>query len=139
MFLKQKLLRSIANRKGTVILRSELEHLGSKSQIGKVLAALVKEGIIIRVSLGVYAKTRFNRFAGKRTVAAPFESVVEETFQKLNVQVTQGQALEDYNAGKTTQIPMQLQIRTPGRKISRNITVSGKNVQYEKNYGRPNC
>ncbi|MEX6396635.1 DUF6088 family protein [Providencia hangzhouensis] len=127
-------MRSIANRKGTVILRSELEHLGSKSQIGKVLAALVEEGIIIRVGLGVYAKTRFHRFAGKRTVAAPFESVVEETFQKLNVQVTlEGQAFKDYNASlKTTQIPMQLQIRTPGRKISRNITVSGRNVRYKK-------
>lgn len=135
MLLKQKLLRSIANRKGIVVLRLELEHLGSKSQVSKALSELVKEGVLIRVSLGVYAKTRFNRFAGKRTVAAPFETVVEETFKKLNVKVTQGKALEDYNAGRTTQIPMQLQVRTPGRKISRNITVSGKNVKYEKTYG----
>ncbi len=135
MLLKQKLLRSIANRKGLVVLRSALEHLGSQSQVTRVLSELVKEEVLVRVSLGVYAKTRFNRFVGKRTVVGPFESIVEETFKKLNIKVTQGRALEDYNAGRTTQIPMQLQVRTPGRKISRNITVSGKNVTYEKTHG----
>jgi hypothetical protein len=62
MKLEARVMRSIARRRGVVILRSELADLGSPAQLSRVLAALVESGKLVRVGRGIYAKTRINRF-----------------------------------------------------------------------------
>jgi hypothetical protein len=55
-----------------VILRSELVGLASPSQLSRVLAKLLEAGKLVRVSHGVYAKTRFNKFKGDRRQPVPW-------------------------------------------------------------------
>jgi hypothetical protein len=134
--LEDRIVRSIKQRKGVVILRSEVAPLGSTAQVGRVLSKLVADGKLVRVSKGVFAKTRINKFTGKLAPAATFERIAAETFRKLNVRVQPGQLAREYNAGATTQIPMDGVVSTGARRITRKIQVGSRTVKYEKNNGR---
>jgi hypothetical protein len=56
MRIEDKLVRSLGRRNSVVVLRSEVAPLGSTAQVGRVLAKLVADGKLVRVSKGVYAK-----------------------------------------------------------------------------------
>ncbi|NPT58114.1 S-adenosylhomocysteine hydrolase [Paraburkholderia sp. 5N] len=135
MRVEDKIVRSIRRRKDVVLLRSELAPMGSVAQVGRVLAKLVGDGRLVRVSIGVYAKTRVNKFTGKLAPSATFEAIAAETFKKLRIQVSLGRLARDYNAGLTTQIPMDGVVCTGKRRISRKIQVGTRTVKYENSSG----
>lgn len=97
-----------------------------------MLAKLVSEGKLVRVSKGVYAKTRVNKFTGKLAPAGTFESIAAETFRKLGIDIKPGRAARDYNEGKTTQIPMDSVVCTGKRRIKRRVQVGTRVVTYER-------
>ncbi|WP_221303937.1 DUF6088 family protein [Paraburkholderia bryophila] len=132
MKLEARVLRSIARRHSIVILRSELARLGSPAQLSRVLAKLVRTGALVRVSQGVYAKTKVNKFTGKLAPAAPFETIAAETLRKLRIEVTHGTLAAEYDQGLTTQIPMLPIVSTGRRRISRKIQVGRKILLYER-------
>ena len=89
MKLADRMRRSIANRPGTVILRSELADMASPTQLSRILSRFVDEGRLIRVGKGVYVKTRTNRFTGRPSPAGTLESIAAEVFDKLKIQFGQ--------------------------------------------------
>ncbi|WP_244135109.1 DUF6088 family protein [Burkholderia sp. BCC0322] len=130
--IEDRLVLFIERGAGVVILRSEVAPLGSAAQVGRVLAKMVSDGRLVRVSKGVYAKTRVNKFTGRPAPAAPFENIAAEAFRKLGIDVQPGRLAREYNAGTTTQIPMDGVVRTGRRRIHRRIQVGSKTVKYEK-------
>ena len=68
--VKERMIRSIAKRKGEVVLRSDFAELGSASQISRALKELLKDGKIVRLGYGVYAKAKLNIFSGKPSTRA---------------------------------------------------------------------
>lgn len=136
MKLADRICRSIAQRQGLVVLRSEFSRMGSDSQVGRVLARLVAEGRLVRVSKGAFAKARINKFTGQPTPAGTLEDVAAELFRKLNVEIAPGRLADDYNAGRSTQIPMRATVNTGHRRISRKVTVGGRTIVYEKKVWR---
>ncbi|MHB9839713.1 DUF6088 family protein [Paraburkholderia terrae] len=132
MKLEERVARSIARREGVVILRSELAGLGSAAQLSRVLSTLVGAGKLVRVSPGIFAKTRVNRFTGRLAPAATFEAIAAEVFRKLKIDITPGELARDYNAGKTTQVPMLAVVDTGTRRITRKIQVGSRYVIYER-------
>lgn len=106
MKLEDRMVRSIALRKGFVVLRSDFTDMGvSDSQITRLLNKLIARGFIQRVSHGTFVKTRLNKFTGELTPSASLEVVAKELFQKLKVDVLPSNGLVEYNTGLTTQIP----------------------------------
>jgi hypothetical protein len=132
MKLEERVARYIARREGVVILRSELAGLGSAAQLSRVLSTLVGAGKLVRVSPGIFAKTRVNRFTGRLAPAATFEAIAAEVFRKLKIDITPGELACDYNAGKTTQVPMLAVVDTGTRRITRKIQVGSRYVIYER-------
>ncbi|WP_321891537.1 DUF6088 family protein [Burkholderia cenocepacia] len=132
MKLETRVVRSIRRRKSVVILRAELSRLGSQSQLTRVLAKLVATGNLIRVGHGIYAKTRVNRFTSRPAPAATFESIAAEIFKKLRIPIGPGTLASEYNAGRSTQIPMVAVVTTGRRRITRRIQVGTKRVVYER-------
>lgn len=130
--LQDRVMRSIRRRTGVVVLRSDLSKLGSRSQLTRVLHTLVATGQLVRVGHGIYVKTRMNRFTGTLLPAAPFESIAAEAFRKLGIDVGPGTLARDYNAGRSTQIPMVAVVDTGRRRITRKIQVGGKGIIYER-------
>ncbi|KXV15623.1 S-adenosylhomocysteine hydrolase [Caballeronia megalochromosomata] len=134
--VEQRVLRSIRRRPGAVVLRSDLRRLGGKSQLTRVLAKLVTSRKLIRVGHGIYCKTRKNRFTGRLAPAATFEAIVSEVFERLEIDIGPGKLFREYNAGKSTQIPMQTTITTGARRIRRRLQIGTRTVAYEGVSGR---
>jgi len=130
--LEDRVTRSIHRRAGVVILRSELTKLGGRSQLTRVLARLVDARKLIRIGHGIYAKTKMNKFTRTLMAAATFESIAAEAFRKLGIAVGPGMLAEEYNSGRSTQIPMMPTVTTGRRRISRRIQVGSKRVIYER-------
>lgn len=129
--LRDRVMRSMRQRPGAVILRSELSHLGHPSQLSRVLSTLVKAGALVRVGSGVYAKTRLNKFSGQLAPAAPFEVIAAEAVRKLGIKVSLGTLAAEYTYGLSTQLPM-LPMATGRRLISRKIQGGSKTSMYER-------
>lgn len=136
MNTRERLVKSIANRQGAVILRSELSGLGSYSQVSRSLNDLVRSGQLVRAGKGVFVKTRVSSVTGSPVPAGTLEAIATEALKKLGVKVAPGQLIREYNSGKTTQLPMQFVVDTGDRRISRKITVGGRTVMYENNFKR---
>lgn len=136
MKLEDRIRRSLALRTGLVILRSEFAKMGSSSQIGRVLARLVEDGKLVRVSKGAFAKARINKFTGNPAPAGTLEVISAELFDKLGVAISPSKLVEEYNSGKTTQIPMGTTVNTGRRRISRKVTVGNRTLTYENHSRR---
>jgi hypothetical protein len=128
------MVRSIALRKGEVILRTDFESMGSASQISRALKELIQAGKIIRLGYGVYAKARPSILSGKPVARVSLAELAQEALQKLGVPVELGRAQAAYASGKTTQVPVRTTFNTGQRRISRKITVGISTVRYENNY-----
>lgn len=132
--IKDRMVRSIALRKGEVVLRTDFEAMGSPSQITRAIKELTKTGRIVRLGYGVYAKARPSVLSGKPVPRVSLEELAQEALEKLGVPAQLGRAQADYAEGKTTQIPVRTTFNTGQRRISRKITVGISTVRYENNY-----
>ncbi|QXI26351.1 MULTISPECIES: DUF6088 family protein [Pseudomonas] len=134
MKLEDRMSRSIKQRAGLVVLRSEFSGMGSDSQVGRVLARFVANGMLVRVSKGAFAKTRINQYTGKPTPAGTLEMIVAELFRKLNISIAPSTLVAEYNSGKSTQVPMGTVVNTGRRRISRKVMVGNNTVVYENSF-----
>ncbi len=132
--LKDKMVRSIALRKGEVLMRTDFERMGSPSQISRVLKELMADGKIVRLGYGTYAKARPSTLSGKPVARVSLADLALEALEKLNVPATLGRAQQAYADGRTTQIPVRTTFNTGDRRITRKITVGISTVRYENNY-----
>lgn len=136
MKLEDRMKRSIQQRAGVVVLRSDLVGLGSPTQVSAALRSLQAKKVIVRIGTGVYAKTRTSSVTGVVIPAGSLETLAPEVFRRLGVSVAAGAAAQAYNTGKTTQLPAAFVAHTGKRRIHRKIAVGGREVTYENNYGR---
>ena len=136
MKIEERMLCAIMQRVGSVILRRELRNLGGASQITKALMALQERGVIVRIGTGVYAKTRRSSVTGAIVPAGSLETLGTEALRKLGVSVTPAEDASAYIAGVTTQIPSVFVVNTGGRRITRKISVGGRTMKYENDYGK---
>jgi hypothetical protein len=136
MKIQERMLRSIKQRSGNVVIRAELAGLGSASQVTQSLKSLQDKGVIVRIGTGVYAKTRKSSVTGALIPAGSLETLASETLKRLGVTVSAGSAAAAYNAGKTTQLPGAFVANTGRRRISRKIAVGGRQLVYENDFAR---
>lgn len=120
-------------RKGVPFHLQNFYELGSPTTVQKAMGRLVEEGIVTRVSKGIYARPKPLRYAPV-TISASAESVAKlwakEHGHKI---VTQG--MEDaYRLGMQTQAPMKKIFWTTGS--SREFTVGNDVVQLLKRTGQ---
>ncbi len=132
--IKARMIRSIALRAGEVVLRADFAHMGSASQVSRAFKEVVAAGKLVRVGYGVYAKAQPSVLSGKPIPRQPLEAIAFEALQRLQVNVTLGQAQQDYAASATAQIPMRTSFNTGQRRISRKLAVGQRSVSYENNY-----
>lgn len=132
--IKDRVIRSIANRKGEVVLRTDFEQMGSPSQISRALNEVLESGRLVRLGYGVYAKARISTLTNKPVPRQTLESLAQEALLRLNVDASLGSAQNAYAGGKTTQIPMQATFNTGRRRITRKLTVGSRAVRYENDY-----
>lgn len=81
MKLESKLQVSLSKRTDHVVLRRELNQLGSKSQLTEAIKRLIANGRLTRLAPGVYAKARSGPH-GVAELAAPPHVIAEEILAK---------------------------------------------------------
>ena len=131
--IKDRMMKSIALRKGEVLLRADFERMGSASQVSQALKLVVSAGKLIRLGYGTYAKAEPSPLSGKPIPRQPLEALAWEAMQRLGVNMNLGKALTDYATGDTNQIPMRVTFNTGDRRISRKLVVGNRSVVYENN------
>jgi len=128
------MIRSIALRKGEVLLRADFDRMGSASQVSRALKMVVSDGKLVRLGYGTYAKAQPSPLSGKPIPRQPLEALAWEAMERLGVKINLGKALNDYATGNTNQIPMSTTFNTGDRRISRKLVLGNRSVVYENNY-----
>ena len=132
--VKERMIRSIARRKGEVVLRSDFAELGSASQISRALKDLLKDGKIVRLGYGVYAKARPSLLTSQPSTRVSLEDLAREALERLGVAVKLGRAAAAYVSGETNQIPAYIALNTGAKRISRKISIGISTIRYENDY-----
>ena len=131
--IKDRMIRSIALRKGEVLLRADFDRMGSASQVSRALKMVVSDGKLVRLGYGTYAKAQPSPLSGKPIPRQPLEALAWEAMERLGVKINLGKALNDYATGSTNQIPMSVTFNTGDRRISRKLVLGNRSVVYEHN------
>jgi len=132
MKVVDRIRRSVANRKADVFVRADFVFFGSQAQVGRALGQLQREGALVKLGLGVYAKAKPSALSGKPIPIKPLEVLAPEALRKFGVQVAESRQTLEYNSGGSTQVPTGVVFNVGRRRIQRKLGFNGKIVQYER-------
>jgi len=116
--LKQKIEYRMARRTSDdVFLPREFTDLSGEDQVLRALRTLVREGRLIRLGYGVYARARRSQLSGRTMVdsANGFSSAALQALTKLGVPWEASDSVKAYNEGRSTQIPVNPAVKVKSR------------------------
>jgi hypothetical protein len=96
MKIINRLKRSLSQRRDRVILRSEWADMCSPSQLSNALNQLLNEGLLVRISSGVYAKAQAGANDAARS-SAEVEQLINDAFKKLGRTIQSAKIQSDRN------------------------------------------
>lgn len=134
MNLENRIKRSISNRKEQdFFFTSDFYRLGIKSAVAAALRSLVESDFLVRISLGVYVKTKWNKYAKKRVPVSSIGTLAPLILKRLGYKVKLGRAAMEYAQSLVTQIPNQNIYEIRNQRITKKIKLYGQAVSYERN------
>lgn len=116
--LRERIETRIARKRGEdVFLPREFRDLGGEDQVLRVLRILVREKRLVRLGYGVYGRAIVSRLSGDPILYSRngFLGAVRQALTKLGVIWEPSEAERDYNAGRSTQVPLNPVVRVKGR------------------------
>jgi Family of unknown function (DUF6088) len=138
MMNKPTILDQIVDRIETsehnVFFRKDFADLGSYTQVGRCLQKLSEEQNLIRIGLGIYAKTLVyteEPFVGRVYISQPLPNIAKEALSRMGFEVVPSQGDLEYASGRSTQVPTGRRLGIKGRKVTRRIGYKGVYVNYE--------
>ncbi|MBN6714104.1 DUF6088 family protein [Pseudomonas capsici] len=134
MNLEEKVRGVISRSPGSVVLRTDVSALGSRSQVSLVLSRLQKQGELIRMGQGIYAKSCRDPVTDAITPVQDFESLALEALGRLGHKVwispaSQSRAVSESGADNPVEVCV-----SGGRRIHRKLSIGKRSVVYV--YGR---
>lgn len=133
---RRKLLEKIESLNTQVFSRDDLtlNHTNQEQlRLNRALKTFIEQGHIIKISHGLYTKaTTINFPNGKRKIILrdSFESIAVLALNKLGLQWEYGSAIQAYNRGETTQIPVVFSVKLHSR-FRGTISAEGRSVVFE--------
>ena len=116
-----------------VFLTREFRDLGEERQVLRALRALVDDGRLVRLGYGVYARAEPSPLTGRPMLTGQgFGPVVRQALDKLQVPWEPSAAERDYNAGRTTQVPMRPRVRLRSGRFSRKLRYNGMELAFDR-------
>jgi hypothetical protein len=101
-----KVLRRISRLPSEVILRSDLADIADPRQISRALKRLADDGEIVKLGYGVYAKLARSEIAKTTYLKQGVISTMRTALNRLNVRWEPSPEEQDYQEGRSTQIPV---------------------------------
>jgi hypothetical protein len=99
-----------------VVLRSDFKDLGIERQISRGLQQLQREGRLVKIGYGVYAKAYRPPIAPRYVlIEGGTDVALRQALTRLKVQWQPGTAEQAYNSGKSTQVPVRNVVKLNSR------------------------
>jgi hypothetical protein len=115
--LRERIENRIARRRGEdVFLPREFADLGGEDQVLRALRGLTREGRLVRLGYGVYARA-ITSLSGTPLLYSSngLASAARQALNKLGVTWEPTEAERAYNEGRSTQVPINPAVRVKGR------------------------
>ena len=101
-----KVLNRIETLPGEVVLRAEVADLANPRQISRALNRLVKTKRLVKLGYGVYAKLGQSPIAETPYLKEGILPTMREALTKLNIRWEASSEEENYQTGRSTQVPV---------------------------------
>lgn len=131
--LKQKVHYRIARARTDAFLPKEFRDLGGEDQVLRALRSLVKDGELMKLGYGVYAKALRSRLTGRMMVNSDngFSSAARQALTKLGVPWEPSSSECAYNEGRSTQIPVTATVKVK-RRFNRRLSDGRTELRIER-------
>jgi len=129
--LETRVMKRIARKRSDVFLRTDFKDLGGYDQVGRVLRRLVGKGKLLKIGHGLYARAATSPFDGTPIPVKGLQALAAEALGRFGVETAPCRFEQDYNAGKTTQVPNGRVVAVRGR-IRRKIGYNGIFLTFER-------
>ena len=130
--IEYRALNRLNTIRNNVVLRTDFNDLGSYRQISRVLKKFMDEKKLIKIGSGVYAKAYVSKYSDIPITKNGIDSTLRTALKRLGVAYELGSAEKEYNAGKTTQVPVRNILRLKSR-CRRRIGYRNSELIFEKN------
>lgn len=101
-----KMLKRIQRLDGEIVLRADVANLADPRQVSRALKRLVQNGDLAKLGYGVYAKLTRSEIAQITYLKGGVLPTMRAALNKLNISWEPSPEELDYQAGKSTQIPV---------------------------------
>lgn len=128
--LREKVWCRVKRAKEPVFLTNDFSDLSSSIQVCRVLSALCKELLLIRLGKGIYVKTKKSCLTGRIVPVVNIIDAAKIALIKLGVKVLPSSAEIAYNTRRSTQVPTGRVIGV-NKKVTRKIKFNGCCIGYE--------
>jgi hypothetical protein len=128
--LEARLLKRIGRKRGDVFLRADFVDLGGYDQVGRALRQLVRQGRLLKIGYGLYSRAIKSPF-DDRLVPPRGLSTLREALKRVGIETLPSRSLQDYNAGRTTQVPTGRVVGVR-RRVRRKIGYNGIALSFER-------
>jgi hypothetical protein len=128
--LETRLLKRIDRKRGDVFLRADFADLGGYDQVGRALRRLVQQGRLLKIGYGLYSRA-IKSPLDDRLVPPRGLSTLREALKRVGIETLPSRSLQDYNAGRTTQVPTGRVVGVR-RRVRRKIGYNGINLSFER-------
>jgi hypothetical protein len=128
--LETRLLNRIDRKRGDVFLRADFDDLGGYDQVGRVLRKIVREGRLVRVGQGLYARARPSITSGEPLPARGLTTLTE-ALGRIGIETVPTRLERAYNTGETTQVPTGRVVGVT-RRVRRKVGYGGINLSFER-------
>jgi hypothetical protein len=129
--LEDRVLKRIARKRSDVFLRADFEDLGGYDQVGRALRGLVRRGKLLKLGLGIYTRTSPSPISGNPTPMKGLRALGIEALRRLGIETAPTRLEQDYNAGRTTQVPAG-RVVAVRRRVRRKIGYNGISLSFER-------
>jgi hypothetical protein len=129
--LETRILKRVERKRGDVFLRADFSDLGGYDQVGRALRKIVREGRLVRVGQGLYARAVAAPSDGRPIPNKGFRAMAAEALGRLGIKAAPTRLEQAYNAGKTTQIPSG-RVVAVNKRVRRKIGYDGIFVGFER-------
>jgi hypothetical protein len=130
--IEYKALLRIKSIRGSVVLRNDLDGLGSYRQVSRALTKLIDEKKIVKIGSGIYAKAYLSKYSDIPLIKNGIDPTLRKALDRLGIAYEPGTAEMEYNEGKTTQVPARNIVRLKNR-CRRRIAYRNIELIFEKN------
>lgn len=130
MTIRNRIETRVRRSKCSVFLRADFKDIADYDQVGRILRMLVKEGSLLKIGYGLYARARMNRITGNIMPdnAAGTDGVLIEAMEKLGIEYELDELSQMNLLGQSTQVPAQIKIRSKSPRFTRKISVGSQRV-----------